>query len=264
MTMNSMRHGFLLAVGLLVTQASFASSEVIVGESLGDVLVEMGQPRGFIRSGSYLLLDYANGKVELRDEKVVRVELMTDEELAAYRERMAKRNAAAAKAASARRAALLAEGTQVRDNKLADPAFLSLPAAEQVAFWQWFRQKYPGVEVGGEYAVVLHRYEADLAEQSLAAARRREIERLEARVAEAERAAAEAQREAELARAYGYYTTYPICYVRPFQPCAPAHPKPYPTATPRNGASLTWAVGPSALPPASTSGTTIGWLAWEK
>ena len=263
MQMNVMRHGFLFAMLLLLAQTSRAS-EVIVGESLGDVLVDMGQPRGFIRSGSYLLLDYEHGKVELRDDKVVRVDLMTDEQLAAYRERMAKRNAAAARAAAARRAALFAEGTQIRNDKLADPAFVSLPAAEQVAFWQWFRQKYPMVEVGGEYAVTLQRYEAELAAQSRETARRREVEMLEARVAEAERAAADAQREAELARAYGYYSTYPIGYVRPFQPCAPAHPAPYPVATPRNSASITWAVGPSALPPASTCGTTIGWLAWEK
>jgi len=263
MQMNSMRHGFLLAAILLVAQTSRAS-EVIVGESLGDVLVDMGQPRGFIRSGSYLLLDYEHGKVELRDDKVVRVDLMTDEQLVAYRDRMAKRNAAAARAATARRAALFAEGTRVRDDKLADPAFVALPAAEQVAFWQWFRQKYPGVEVGGEYAVALRRSEAELAEQSREAVRRREIEVLEARVADAERAAADAQREAELARAYGYYSTYPIGYVRPFQPCAPVYPKPYPVVTPRNSASLTWAVGPSVMPPASTQGTTIGWLAWEK
>ena len=96
MQMNVMRHGWFLAIFLLAGSQSMAA-EVVVGDSLKDVLVDMGQPRGLIRSGSYLLLDYEHGKVELQDNTVVRTELMTDEELAAYRERTAKRNVAAAK-----------------------------------------------------------------------------------------------------------------------------------------------------------------------
>jgi hypothetical protein len=266
MKMNGACHGLLVAV-LLMTFGAAQASEVIVGESLEDVIADRGQPRGFIRSGGYLLLDYEHGKVELRDDKVVRAELLTDEELAAYREHMAKRNLAAARAAAARRAALIAEGTKVRNDKLADPGFMASPASDQVAFWRWFRQKYPAVDVGGEYAVVLQKYEAELAEQSREAARRQEIAELEARAADAERAAADAQREAEIARAYGYYYSsysYPVCYVKPAYRCAPLKPQPLPVATPNRSATLTWAVGPSVMPPASTQGTTIGWLAWER
>ena len=125
MQMNVTRHGWFLAIFLLAGSVSMAA-EVVVGDSLKDVLEDMGQPRGLIRSGSYLLLDYEHGKVELQDNTVVRAELMTDEELVAYRERTAKRHVAAAKAAAVRRAALIAEGTRVRNAQLADPAFLSL------------------------------------------------------------------------------------------------------------------------------------------
>lgn len=266
MQMNMTFQGLVLAI-FFVTSGSLRASEVLVGESLDEVMAEMGQPRGFIRSGTYLLLDYEHGKVELKEGKVVRAELMTDEQLAAHRDLMAKRNIAAAKAAASRRAALIIEGTRIRNEKLADPAFMSLPASEQVAYWRWFRQAYPVVDVGGEYAVALQRYETELAVQSREAARAREIAALEDRVAEAERAAADAQWEAQQAWTYRYYyTAYPSCYVKPSYPCAPSkpQPQPLPVATPHHSATIKWAIGPSMPPPASTSGTTIGWLAWER
>ena len=266
MDMKPLRSALVLAL-ILAASGTLRASEVVVGEPLADVLLDLGKPRGFIRAGSYLLLDYERGKVELRDEKVVQADLMTDEELAAYKELTARRTAMASKAAMERRIALFAEGTKVRDAKLTDPVFLSSPASEQVAFWRWFRQKYPGVEIGGEYAVVLQKYEAELDAQQREADQKQQVAELEARVADAERAAAEAQEEAERARQYyGYYSTYPICYVRPSVPCGPTVIRPPVQVPSRPGLSLTWSIGPGprALPPASTCGTTIGWLAWER
>ena len=258
-----------ISAGLVMAAmaAMARGGEIAPGATLRDVLAELGQPRGYIRSEGYLFLDYERGKIELQSNVVVKATLMSEQELADYKVLAAKQAEQDRLLAEARRVQRISEGTRVRSLKLADPYFMGLPASERVAYWRAFRVKYPEVDIETEYAVAMREYEIELAEQARDAAHARDVADLERRVEEAEREA-EAARHAQ-ARAEAYSRYFGYSYVRPIYcpPVVVSRPTPIPcspvAAVPRPGFHASVLVGSQStiLAPYPGGGNSMGWTA---
>ncbi|AOS43227.1 hypothetical protein Verru16b_00270 [Lacunisphaera limnophila] len=132
----------VLSLVLVVSAAPFAiAEEVRTGATPAEVREVLGQPKGRVELGDRQMLYYDRGEIELRDGRVIRAALRTAAEQAALEARDERVRAEQA----ARQGRLVAEGTALRDRKLADASFLAAPAAYQAAFWENFARSYPGV-----------------------------------------------------------------------------------------------------------------------
>jgi hypothetical protein len=101
----------------------------------------------------------------------------------------------------AQRSRLIAEGTALRDRKLADAAFLAAPLAYQVSYWENFTRSYPGVPCVEPLTVARMRLNEKVEEK-------RQQEEQANRLAEIEErrlAAAELEQVFYPIRAYPYY-----------------------------------------------------------
>jgi hypothetical protein len=128
---------------LLATPVLAHATDVHPGDSLADVQAALGTPIGQAQLGNKLILDYANGQVQLVDGKVTSSKLIPAEKLAAQKAQHA------------------AEGQALKAQKLADPNFTSASPGAQLIFWQDFRTRYPEVSCDDEYKLALTRWQAD-------------------------------------------------------------------------------------------------------
>lgn len=203
---------FLLTLALLCLALSGRGGDVVIGSTRGEVLAALGEPNGSIDGGSYQLLYYERGKVELVSNVVVKIDLLSEDETVKRRLLREKQEAEARVAAEKARIQRIAEGTQVRQTKLADASFRAMAAPERLAFWQRFKQLYPEVPLGDEYTLALTETEREYARQREETERLNSLARLEQRVASAERRAAEAEEEARNRSTYYYPPLIYGCY----------------------------------------------------
>jgi hypothetical protein len=202
---------------LLAAPGLAHATDIHPGDSLADVRAVLGLPNGHVQIDNKLTLLYDRGQVELVDEKVVSTDLLSPEEFAS---KQARKEASAAQTAQLR-AQRMAEGQDIKAQKLADPAFTSAPCAYQLSYWQNFRLLYPEVPCDSEYQLALARqqeqitkqeHESELAlarqqeelarqqEQLAAQEREQKLAELEARVTEAENRATLAENAARPAQ----------------------------------------------------------------
>ena len=200
---------FLIAVFIASLSATAGSGTPVRGDAYTNVLAVLGEPQGVIEGGDYRLLYYERGKIELVSNVVVKVDLISADEAATRRLLREKQAAEAAVAAERARADRIADGTRVRQAKLADASFAAQAAPERLAFWQRFKQLYPEVPLGDEYALALQETEREYAKQREERERTRDLERLERRVADAERRADLAEDRARVS--YTFYQP-PLIY----------------------------------------------------
>lgn len=178
-----MKASVLLAVTL--SAAPFAvAAEVPVGATLAEVHATLGRPSGQLRAGGRHLLYFERGSVELVNDRVASVTLRTPDEQAARDAREERVRGEA----EARRAEIVTTGTELRDRKLADAAFQGSPVAYQVAFWEDFARRYPGVTCAEPLAIARLKLRDQLEEKARKAEEARRIAELEERVAAAEQA----------------------------------------------------------------------------
>jgi hypothetical protein len=204
--------------------------EIVVGDAVDKVYRVLGQPRGYIRSDKRELLMYERGRIEVRHGLVFRASLVSEEEAQARRIEEEQRRRRRAAAMRARRQRLQAEGLALKEEKLADPVFLSSPVSAQLEFWRLFREKYPHVNVDAEYAHSLARRREEVEWARF----ERHVADLEDRLDHAERRAREAEREADEARSRRWYYDHyasplvqvcrPRVIVRPASRCKPVRP----------------------------------------
>lgn len=202
-----------------------AADEVSIGDTEDRVRQVLGEPGGYIKSGSYQALLYDRGRVELRDGRVTEVELVSAEQAQLQKLQRERDRLARAEAEQARREALRIEGLAEKERMLADPVFRASAASEQLDFWRRFRTKYPDVEVDEAYAGALAAWEQERAtlqqDQRLLDMEKRVAE-AEARAREAERSAAAARDEAQRRVVYAspfvdyYYTPAPVVGCGPY------------------------------------------------
>ncbi|MFZ5496167.1 MAG: hypothetical protein ACOZE5_12645 [Verrucomicrobiota bacterium] len=174
----------LLLVLTLCATPFAAGAEVAPGATFDEVRAVLGAPSGQVRAGGRHLVYYARGAVELVGGRVARVDLRSPEEhasLLAREERLRGES-------EARRARLIGEGAALRDRKLADASFQAAPAAYQVAFWEDFARRYPGVSCVEPLTIARARLNEQLEEKRRKDEEARRIAELEARLAAAERA----------------------------------------------------------------------------
>jgi hypothetical protein len=140
----------LLAVLVLTGIAPPEAAAIQVGDDEATVRSELGPPVGQYKLGGRTIMSFERGEVEFIDGSVTRSELISAEAAAqrtARREREAAEAAERARIAKERR---LAEGQAIYERKVGDASFLTAPAAEQVAFWNGFKRKYPEIPLGPE------------------------------------------------------------------------------------------------------------------
>lgn len=151
-----------LCLALVASAAPFlVAGEIAPGASLAEVRATLGAPKGEMQVNGRRVLYYERGAVELQEGRVTQVALRSPEEhaaLLARDERMRTER-------EAQRARLMAEGTALRDRKLADAAFLAAPLAYQVSFWENFTRSYPGVSCAEPLTVAKIRFNEQLEEK---------------------------------------------------------------------------------------------------
>lgn len=197
--------------------ATTALDPITIGDSEERVCEVLGQPRGWMKSLAITVLLYERGRVELIDDKVTRIELVSKEEADARRiAREAEAQQLAARQI-AERAQRIEEGTALKARMLEDVRLQDASAGTQVGAWESFQRRFPEVSVATELAEARSLKQAE-----------DERYQLEARLAAMERLAASAERRADAAekkaeeaserardrqRTYVYYTTplYDIC-----------------------------------------------------
>ena len=153
------------------------------GATLEEVRTVFGAPSGQVRAGERHLLYYERGSVELINGRVTRVDLRSPEEQAAQDAREARAQAER----ETRRAQLIEEGTALRDRKLADATFQSAPIAYQVAFWEDFARRYPGVPCAEPLTIARLKLHEQQEEKNRKNEELRRLAEIEERLAAAER-----------------------------------------------------------------------------
>lgn len=159
------------------------AAEILPGASLEEVRATLGTPRGQLHVNGRQVLFYEHGSVELRNGALIRVGLRSPEEQALLVVREEHRRAEQ----ETRRAQMVAEGTALRDRKLADPAFLAAPVAFQVAYWEDFARRFPVVSCVEPLTIARLRLNEQLEEKRRREADAVRIADLEERLAAAER-----------------------------------------------------------------------------
>ncbi|HWA27317.1 MAG TPA: hypothetical protein VG734_16810 [Lacunisphaera sp.] len=188
----------------LAAGSPLAAGEIGPGATLAEVHATLGLPRGRAQAGGKDILYYERGEVVLQNGRVEHVALRTPEEHAVLVAREDRRR----DEREARRAKSLAEGTALRDAKLADPEFKHAPAAYRVAYWEDFARRYPEVTCAEQLAIARIQLKEQVA-QELA---RQEEERM--RRTELEERLAATERRAAYARPY-YSAGYGRRYYHP-------------------------------------------------
>jgi hypothetical protein len=186
---------------LVSVPLALAGAEVRTGDTIDSVRTALGVPRGQLKIGPRQLLYYDRGEVELQAGAVTRVALMSETEYAAMEARRAD-DAARLNAEMVRRNA---DGEALKARRLSDPTFLSAPLSYQLAFWQNFSLRYPGVPVDEQLTVAHLRLAEQYNQQQAQEAR---LAELEARVNDAESRSDSAERHVYPIVGGGYYGDY--------------------------------------------------------
>ena len=191
----------LLSLPLVLTAA-----EVQRGDTLNEVRTVLGAPRGQVRAGDRLLLYYDRGEVQLQAGAVTRVALLSVADYDALQIRRAADAVRFREENELRSARLGVEGEALKARKLADPSFQAAPVAYQVAFWEDFSRRYPGVSSSEQLTIARLRLAEQLEQKRSRDLQEERLADLEARVNEAEARASEVR----YATAYPgrYYSSY--------------------------------------------------------
>ena len=178
--------GFLLSM----------TQKIELGQSSEQIIKILGKPIGTLELQSKTILLYPQGKVILRENKVSDIDLMSAAEFAAVQERKRLEREEWLIRQEKLSAIRLEKGRNLKAFKLQSSAFAALPAKKRVDYWRSFQTRYPKVDVSEQIAKALENYQSELTEQK----NQKRIADLEARVAQAEKAAAAAQHESESLR----------------------------------------------------------------
>ena len=144
-----------------------ANETIDVGDPLAKVLRLLGKPAGEIHSSSYSMLSYPRGKVELRDNLVTKVDLISEKQLLdrqKARDNKIKAQRAQASLLREQRIKKHNEGLKQRNITLADTNFLASPIEHQLSYWDNFRKLYPTVKIDNTYRSLLVQYQQDQAQ----------------------------------------------------------------------------------------------------
>ncbi|MGQ9661678.1 MAG: hypothetical protein ACUVWX_04965 [Kiritimatiellia bacterium] len=197
--------------------------EIQVGDDMETVTKVLGQPRSWIQIGTVKVCYYELGKVELKEGRVTRVELMTPEQAALARERLEAERTRREEIAAAKRNELREEGLALKERMLALPQFTNSPASFQVEFWKNFMARYPDVAVEAEYAQAQAKLAAEETQRRCSELEQR-LSEAELRVRIAEQEARERSRQPEIVVQYSppiQYVPWPVVWIYPYSTTRP-------------------------------------------
>ncbi len=180
-----------------------AAGAVELGASREVVLRELGPPDGAAIADAREILFYPRGKIAIEDGRVVSSEIISPEAFARQQTREAAEAADRARRVAERNARLEAEGRAIVAARETDPAFLTLPASEQLRLWREFSARYPMIPAHEKIAALADRAAREGELRLIASAQQSRIDALEARVDAAEQRAARARQEARRSRSGG-------------------------------------------------------------
>jgi hypothetical protein len=163
--------------------ASLAAAEVRRGALLEEVRDTLGSPRGQVQVAGRRVLYYDRGEIELQDGTVTQVALRSEAEQSVLMARQERQRGEW----ESRRLQLMAEGTALRDRKLADPTFLAAPLSYQIAFWEDFVRRYPEVSCVEPLTIARLRLNEQMEEKRKREAETSRLAEIEERLAAADR-----------------------------------------------------------------------------
>ncbi len=173
------------------------ASEIKIGDSEETVIEILGEPSGFMKINETLVLLCNRGEVVLKNNAVFDFELISQEEADRNKEVVAKRLAL-----------LEAEGLALKNEKLADPNFISAPTGYQLAYWKDFRTQYPMVPVNDLIDALEIKNQEELALLENLTEQDQRIAELEYSLSIAEERAENARRNSLYYTPYSNYPTY--------------------------------------------------------
>ncbi|MBC2595142.1 hypothetical protein H5P28_12815 [Ruficoccus amylovorans] len=197
------------------------AADITPGDTYADMVSALGEPQGYFELADKTLYLYPAGKVTVVNQVVTAVELKTQSELdreAALKAESARQWEAHKQMKQARQQE---KGEKLKNDKLSDPAFLSLSSGEQLAFWKRFQRDFPEIGVTEIVTPLAERFAREQEElaraESQLKAQQQKINSLEQRVQDAEKSAQEAELAAARQSAYSNYsafygTEYPAYY----------------------------------------------------
>ncbi len=150
---------------VLAATAAWAADPV-AGDLRGKVIDELGNPHGHMTVGKNEVLFYDRGTIELTDGRVRIVKLITEDQLVAKQAAEAEQG----RLAEENRKQLVEAGKAEKLRTLGDPGFTLKSMAEQLAYWQDFVKRYPGVDAGDRIKPLQQAIQVD-AQQKAAAVR---------------------------------------------------------------------------------------------
>lgn len=182
---------FLLSLSIILQSAT--ATGLKVGDNLETTLTKLGKPIGTIELREKTLLLYPAGEIVLKEDAVVEIDLMSDEDFEAEQERLKIEREEWLVEQAKRLEAHEKEGQAIRADKRGSSAFAALSAKDRVDYWRGFQIRYPGIDVSDDLSRALESYETELAELKS----QQRIAQLEARVAKAEQETATARLETQ-------------------------------------------------------------------
>ena len=182
-----------------------AGFDINIGDSIEKVYAVMGEPDGYMLVGDRAVVSYLRGKIELVSNKVTRVELIS----AKKAEDLKRRRVAEKKRIYEY---LKQQGETIKQQKLENTEFLSLPLSEQIAFWKNFKKRYTMVNLSPVNIADMAAKDAEEKRKQRKEAEEKyndELLKMRWKLMEAEERAHKAEMEADRRCRYSYgYTSY--------------------------------------------------------
>ena len=186
----------LIVPALLLSSFVQAYTLPLIGTDKSSIIAELGEPDGTVAMRDKQLLLYPQGEITIQNGQAIKVNMMAEAAFIAHQAKLKIERAEWAERSALLAAANQAQGEQIKATKLNSAAFAQLPARNQLAFWNEFQFAYPNVDVRTQVSDADDVYQAELAEMRA----KEELSQLKAQIAEAEKATAEAELEAQKLR----------------------------------------------------------------
>lgn len=130
-----------------VLTGGLCAEGVQLGDSMEQVIDELGSPRGQMSVGDTLIFSYEQGTVSIADGKVTETNLKSARQLKEKKVQTERRRAERAAEEAAALKARIDEGTAEKLETSNDPNFTNLSYQVQLDHWIGFEKIYPEVSV---------------------------------------------------------------------------------------------------------------------
>lgn len=187
-----------LLIAVLSLWATTQAAASFKGWTTQQLITELGEPGGVLEFHDATLLMFDRGNATIVNGYVIDDNILSKY---AYRKLLETQEEARKRwqEIQIQQARTLHEqAVEMKEDRLRDPQFLSLPLKEQLNFWRNYQLAYPEISIEPHYSELLERYQQELKDQRihrLEAHYAERIARAEERAARAQQAAARAQRQ---------------------------------------------------------------------